>query len=234
MTERKTFIKVRKSSFFLRQVFSLFLVTVLLNLCLSCDGMFDFIYDEKTSNEAQTGFHTTKTSLGQLYIDSRDYYVWTYVNFHTETIDSFRINLNLADPLSEEPTDWDIALHAYDARTNNGTVMATDYTDIFQVTSLNNLPEGTFLADVWDSIMVDLSQRTSGIIEYLPCYVNTILSEWMILDLSIIPPTYTLSGKVYIVRFSDDTYCALRLTDYMSSTGVKGYLTIDYVYPLDF
>lgn len=47
------------------------------------------------------------------------------------------------------------------------------------------------------------------------------------------PPIYTLSGKIYLLRLSDGTYAALRLSDFMNDAAVKGFMTIDYLYPVE-
>ena len=41
----------------------------------------------------------------------------------------------------------------------------------------------------------------------------------------------TLSGKVYLIRLADGTSAALRLTNFMNDAAVKGFMTIDYLYP---
>ena len=43
-----------------------------------------------------------------------------------------------------------------------------------------------------------------------------------------------MSHKVYAVKLADGTDLALKLSNYMDATGVKGFMTIDYVYPVEF
>ncbi len=64
-------------------------------------------------------------------------------------------------------------------------------------------------------------------------YYNEELSKWLNVDKSNMPPTYTLSNKVYMVKLKDGTYAAVRLTNYMNASGVKGFMTIDYIYPFE-
>ena len=52
-------------------------------------------------------------------------------------------------------------------------------------------------------------------------------------DTSPIPPIYTLSGKIYLLRLEDGTFAALRLANFMNDAAVKGYMTIDYLYPVE-
>ena len=42
-----------------------------------------------------------------------------------------------------------------------------------------------------------------------------------------------MSGRVYVIRMKDGTCAAVKLDNYMNTAGVKGYLTIYYIYPLD-
>lgn len=212
----------------------------------ACDGILDGIYDEEASDDTEESDETTttgaeygfisvnkSTNSGTLYIVSTDYYLWTLIDFHTLSIDSLEIDTSLEDPFDDSITDWDIAVHRYDARTNDGAAIETDYTELSELTEI---PSGTYVSDEWtdETVYVDMSQMLDGIIGYSECYVNTELSKWIDVDLSNMPPVYTLSNKVYVVRFSDGTYCALKLSNYMKNGGsTKGYLTIDYIYPFE-
>ena len=52
-------------------------------------------------------------------------------------------------------------------------------------------------------------------------------------DSSTMPPIYTLSGKIYLLRLKDGTCAALRLVNFMNDAAIKGYMTIDYLYPVE-
>lgn len=45
------------------------------------------------------------------------------------------------------------------------------------------------------------------------------------------PPAYVKNNHVFILRLSDGTCAALQLEDYLSPSGKKCYLTINYKYP---
>ena len=45
------------------------------------------------------------------------------------------------------------------------------------------------------------------------------------------PPQFVHNNHVFILRLNDGTYAALQLEDYLSPTGTKCYLTINYKYP---
>ena len=80
---------------------------------------------------------------------------------------------------------------------------------------------------------IDMSGMMDGNIVYMESYYNEELSKWLNVDKSNMPPTYTLSNKVYMVKLKDGTYAAVRLTNYMNASGVKGFMTIDYIYPFE-
>ena len=45
---------------------------------------------------------------------------------------------------------------------------------------------------------------------------------------------YTMSNQVYLIRLKDNTYAAIRFTNYTNARGIKGYIDFDFLYPLDF
>ena len=77
-----------------------------------------------------------------------------------------------------------------------------------------------------------MSQMMDGIIRYAEDWYNHCLSGWLHVDTSTMPPIYTLSGKVYLLRLADGTFAALRLMNFMNDAAVKGFITIDYLYPV--
>ena len=72
-----------------------------------------------------------------------------------------------------------------------------------------------------------------GILSYDSTYYNLELSKWLNVNTSTMPPTYSLSGKVYVVRLKDGTCALLFLHNFMNNLGVKGYMKIDYIYPYE-
>ena len=64
------------------------------------------------------------------------------------------------------------------------------------------MPEGAYVEDVWTTakIAIDMSGMMDGNIVYMESYYNEELSKWLNVDKSNMPPTYTLSNKVYMVK----------------------------------
>lgn len=217
---------------------------VIVGLFPACNGLFEELYDEAAvAADPEFGFIQSDpiTRTGTIYVDATSYTRWTYIDFHRLAVDSMEIcdaNLDAAGLLIE-PETWDVAIHRYDTKTNHGAVMATDYTSVDALRADSPLP-GTLLdgdgwsSDLWttDRITIDMSHMMEGYLIYSPSYYNPVLSEWLNVDTSNMPPTYTLSNRIYLVRLQDGTVAALRLKGFMNEVSIKGYMTIEYLYPV--
>lgn len=200
----------------------------------ACNGILGDIYDEPSQEEHnEYGFiETDKVNhTGVVYINATKYDKWIYIDFHTYTIDSLEITENMADPQA-----WDIAVHRYDTKTNGASVLETGFTGLSTLKTSGKMPEGTYVADVWleEKIVTDMSGMMDGNLKYAPSYYNAELSKWLDVDTSNMPPNYNPSNKVYVVKLKDNTVAAIRLKNFMNAAGMKGYMTIEYIYPLEF
>lgn len=216
---------MNKRSLFLRSMLGVVIV-----LLSACNGIFEDIYDEPQDLQNNDyGFIKVDeaTNSGTIYIDATQYTRWIYINFHTHQIDSVEITDDMV-----EPEAWDLAVHRYDAKTNKGSVQETSFTSLDALVASGALPSGNFVADEPSKVTVDMSGMMDGVILYAESDVNPVLSAWLNVDTSTMPPIYTLSNKVYIVKLKDGTYAAVRLSNFMNDASVKGFMTIDYVYPL--
>ena len=211
---------------------TIFLLTgVIAMLSLSaCNGILDDIYDEplaKDENGYGFIFVDNKTNTGRIYIDATDYTEWHYIDLHNKDVETKSVE-------DQAPANWDFAIHRYDAKTNSGAVARSSAIDLGSLSEISSISEEAFVADVWttDKITIDMSQMMDGVILYAEDFYNPCLSEWLDVDTSTMPPIYTLSDKVYILRLSDGSYAALRLANFMNDAAVKGFMTIDYLYPV--
>lgn len=198
----------------------------------ACNGILGNIYDEpETSNENQYGFKNIDEgkNTGSIYINSSEYTKWNYIDLHERKIYTTNIN-------DETPENWDFAFHRYDTKTNNGAVCETNASSFEELPDISTLPSDSFVKDKWttDKIVTDMSQMMDGILVYAEDWYNPILSKWLDVDKSSMPPIYTLSKKTYIIKFADGTYAALRIPYFMNDSGEKGYITIDYLYPIEY
>lgn len=217
----------------MKTLFKLGVVALVLSLS-SCDGILDGIYDTpQNENLSDYGFIEVDKSnnSGVIYIDATSYTKWTFINFHTLSIDTIGVDADMV-----EPSKWDFAVHRYDTKTNGGSVLETGFTGLTTLKNTGKIPEGTYVEDIWTDkkIVIDMSQMMEGILKYTSSYYNTELSKWLNVDTSNMPPTYTPSNKVYILKLKDGTVAAIRLRNFMNSSNIKGYMTIEYIYPLEF
>lgn len=133
-----------------------------------------------------------------------------------------------------EPEHWDLALHYDDARTNGGAVLETNYT------SLDDLPpssadfSGTeFTPDEWTENVVwaDQSEQLSKILGCQGIRINTVLSSWLQVEMKSLPPAFTHNNHVFIIRLASGRHAAVQLENYLSPSGERCWLTINYKYP---
>ena len=195
----------------------------------SCEGIMSGLYDEADA-VSEYGFTVTETTMshGTIYINCAEYTHWVYLNFEEERADSVNIVSGM-----EAPAEWDLAVHRYDPKTNGGSVAMTDATDIDDYVDGGDVPaEGDFVADVMtDSVIaVDMSGMMNGVIVYTQDYYNAELAKWLDVDTSTMPPIYTKSDNVFVLRTADGRMYALRLNNYMGGEKgtTKGYMTIEY------
>lgn len=68
----------------------------------ACDGILEGIYDSPAASDSnELGFIRTdpSTHSGTIYIDATDYRRWTFIDFHTQKVDS----VNVTDSEQKEP-----------------------------------------------------------------------------------------------------------------------------------
>lgn len=202
----------------------------------SCNGLFEGIYNEPVA-ASEFGFTKVEqaTSSGTIYIDATSYTKWTYIDFDTYSIDTTLIAEDGSES-GEVMEGWDLAVHRYDTKTNGGSVLETEYTSLDEFRVSGRIPEGEYVEDIWteDRITIDMSQMMNGVILYAPSWYNPELSKWLNVDTSTMPPVYTMSGRVYVLKTQDGKAAALQLNNYMNDSKVKGFMTIDYIYPVEF
>ena len=219
----------------LKIIYTVISIGAAIGLLSSCDGILGSRYDAP-EEDVEFGFirFDSETSSGTIYIDASSYTKWTYLNLDTRTIDTTYINKNGSED-GNVPSAWHIAVHRYDVKTNGGSVLQTEYSDPALLVSSGIMPEGEFKEDILttDKIAIDMSGMMDGNIIYAPSSYNEELSRWLNVDTSQMPPIYTMSGKVYLLRVSDGRHAAIILRDYMNDANVKGFMTIDYVFPVD-
>ncbi|MBP5456978.1 MAG: HmuY family protein [Paludibacteraceae bacterium] len=200
-------------------------IALLLGL-FSCDGILDDIYDDEVPAMTEEAFTENTVS-----VDASSYQQWVYIDFHNKKVETVAI-VDGESPVAEEPENWDIALHRFQVKTNGGSAIETSFSTISEFSANPHLPKEGWKEDTWyeESVITDLSGMMSGQIKYTPSYLNDVVCGWI--TSSGMPPEYTTSDKVYVIRLSDNTCLAIRLDSYMDNNGTKGFLKLSYSYPV--
>lgn len=132
------------------------------------------------------------------------------------------------------PKSWSFAVHRNNVRTNGGAVLKTSFT------SMDDIPDTSepfhdmeFTEDEWteNEIWDSQDQLRLCLVPSQGIEVNKLLSSWLVMKLPPIPPAFVHDNHVFVLRLKDGTYAALQLENYLSSTGTKCWLTINYKYP---
>lgn len=201
-------------------------IVTLMGLFSACD-MLEEVYDDPIVEKQE----------GQYYIDATDYAQWVYINLHTPTPTITTSTISLDDfTETGAPAEWDIAQHRYDVKTNDAAVMMTPYHSIQELEAAGLPTEGDWMEDEESKqcITVDMSHMMEGYLTYAPGHKNTELGKWVEVDTSNMPPNYTMYDNVMLLRLADGTYAAIQLANFMSTDSyqVKGWMTVNYKYPL--
>ena len=194
----------------------------------ACNGIFENIYDAPIETEMEI----KENSFSQ--VKTVEYTEWAYINLSERTVTTVKIGEEYE---SQIPDKWDFAIHRYDIKTNEGAAYKTTYTSIDEFKATGKLPKAEdFVEDEWttDKIAIDMSGMMDGNIIYTESYRNAVLSSWLDVNTATMPPVYTMSNQVFLIRLKDNTYAAIRFTNYMNARGIKGYIDFDFQYPLEF
>lgn len=133
-----------------------------------------------------------------------------------------------------EPAEWSFAIHRNNVRTNGGAVYETS------CSSMDELPESSeafrnaaFVGDEWseNEVWDSQEQMLLCLVPSQGIAVNKVLSSWLTMDIPPVPPAFSMNSHVFVLRLADGSYAALQLADYLSPSGTKCFLTINYRYP---
>ena len=170
---------------------TIFKYTMILGAAMSlsaCNGLFENIYDAPTETEMEI----KENSFSQ--IKTVEYTEWAYIDFSGRKVTTVKIGKEYE---SEIPDNWDIAIHRYDIKTNEGAAYQTSYTSFDALKANGKLPDDKdFVKDEWttDKIAIDMSGMMEGNIVYTDSYYNSILSTWLNVDTSTMPPIYNVQS----------------------------------------
>lgn len=187
--------------------FSLTVLSVLLPLAfMACSG-----------NEKENSGAKTVTDL-----DVSRYDRWVYFSFETGVPQTLHYT-------SDEPEQWDIALHRNNVKTNGGAALRTNAT---KLSALTEIPLGEYAQDtITYEDVVDNSGMMQEVVVYDTTEVNKVLGTWVVR--SGMPPVYTVSPYVYVVRNKDGKYAKVKFSSFKSAMDKTGFATFSYEYPFE-
>jgi hypothetical protein len=168
--------------------------------------------------------------------DVTPYDKWFYFSFEDDKF----VGEGAADPEVGDDaewanrTDWDIAFHRQNVRTNSGTsgkgaggILALETEDFDAVKSVDLT---TFEADaiVDESILAEFVMPPV----YVSSSINAVANNWAILDHA--SKTWSIAKKnVFIVKTAKGKYAKIQFLNFLNDQDKSGYLTLKYAFQKD-
>lgn len=161
--------------------------------------------------------------------------VWTYFSFEKgfdTPVGTGSVNPEDGDDAKwKTRTDWDIALHSYDIRTNGGTsgngkggITKQTATTLAGVTVA---PESGYTKDTMGRIMTMTKQGH----KFYPSSISPEIAGWAKYDHK--ERTWNIKPFVIVVKTGNGKYVKMHVKNYLNKENKSGYLTFDYVYQND-
>ncbi len=171
--------------------------------------------------------------------DCSNYTLWHFFSFEKgEVIGSCDAMDSLANEEWSKRTDWDLAFHRQNIKSNGGVsgvgqggIMEYVQTN-FDFDAVHSAPEEGYVVDVPDSVIYDMSRMMEGKIGYAYTGINPVTKDWAVLT-DMMSGLWTYAQKVFIVRTATGKYAKIYLMNFKSEIGASGTITMKYVYQSD-
>lgn len=167
-------------------------------------------------------------------IDCSDYTQWQYFSFSTGLVTSAPAD-SVNDAIWKIRSDWDIAFHRQDVRTNsglsgqaNGGIQEASQTDFSAVTAA--LQSGYIQDTVIQIYLTGMSGPGAG--SKYPVAGTVVTNGWAVLDMNSQTP-WIIAKKVFIVKTADGKYAKIYLKNFLNDANKSGYVTMQYFYQAD-
>lgn len=158
-------------------------------------------------------------------IDARAFNRWIYFSFatgDTVSVSNFQTDLS-----------WDIAFHRWDVRTNSGLSGQGQGGALeLTATSLEQVLEAPANGFVLDTLISTMASPAMPPV-FIQVPASTELAKWMDVNTSQMPPIFTISDRVFIVRTATRRYAKLKFIDFTNDLGERGVVTFQYVFQPD-
>ena len=153
---------------------------------------------------------------------------WTYFSFATGQV----VKVD-KDSIIDSPKglDWDIAFCRFYTRTNSG-----------ESNSDKNGKGGVFMSEVKsmeqaqipedDKFIIDEVGKLDPAMDIIVTSHNKELQKWLDLDMSKMPPIFSIKNKVFIIRCADGkTYAKVKFLGFENNEAKRVYPKFEYEYP---
>ncbi|GHT33074.1 hypothetical protein AGMMS49574_17960 [Bacteroidia bacterium] len=184
-------------------------------------------------------FELVEPQDGVLVHDCSSYTDWHFFSFATGgMIGSCDANDAEANEQWRKRTDWDLAFHRQNIKTNSGASgtglggILKYPQEAFNFDAILEAPEEGYATDVMDSVIYDMSQMAAGNIIYVPSGLAQPLKGWAVLT-DMMNGVWTYVQAAFIVRTAGGKYAKVYLRNFKSSAGASGTVTMQYVYQDD-
>ncbi len=178
-----------------------------------------------------TGTIETKT----LTLSAKTYADWFYYSFDkADTVGKGSATPDKGDDAKwKERTDWDIAFHRNNIRTNSGTsgngkagILALRTEDF---ASVKSVPEAEFVVDVVkEEVLMDKFGMPPV---YLTSSINEAADNWV--TFSHKKAWNLVKKNVFIVRTASGKYVKLQFKNFLDGKDKSGLITLQYTYQKD-
>jgi hypothetical protein len=198
----------------------LLMITLFSALLISCD-------DDDNEDLPQAALYNT------LSLYTKDYTLWHYFSFEADSV----IATGSADPQDgddatwKQRTDWDLAFHRNDVRTNSGVsgigqggmleASETDFDLVLEV------PTSGYTVD--DSLNIMLTPAMPPV--YTGSTGNSVCDGWASYDHT--EGVWVFAEKVFIVKTADGKYAKIWLKSFLDDEDNSGRITMEYAYQSD-
>ncbi|KAA6301008.1 MAG: hypothetical protein EZS26_002860 [Candidatus Ordinivivax streblomastigis] len=176
---------------------------------------------------------------GLLIYNCSSYEKWHFFAFDGDSIiGSCDAYDSIAYEEWQNRTDWDLAFHRQNIKTNSGVsgcgiggIMEYKQ-ETFSFDAIIEAPEEGYQMDVSDSIIYDMSHMMDGQIGYVYTGLSQPVKNWAVLT-DMMNGVWTYAQKAFIVRTAKGKYAKIFLKNFKSAIGASGTVTMEYVYQSD-
>lgn len=187
---------------------------------------FSISCDDDDDNNSQAATYDTLT------IETKDYTLWHYFSFENGIVGTGSADPEDADDAEwKQRTDWDLAFHRTNVRTNSGAsgigeggmleASETDFDKVLAAPATGYTVDGT--------IQISLTAAMPPVMVDSPG--NEVCDGWATYDHS--EGAWVFAEKIFIIKTADGKYAKIWLKSFLDDEDSSGTVTMEYSYQAD-